>query len=98
MAETATVEREDCIAAATADDPVCKSEKTCLSHGMCLNNPVCRALMSIGHNAGFVQPTPSACKCGFGEHSFGGFICYCPTRWLLQRRQSGSAPKDDAHT
>lgn len=77
------------IGAATADDPVCKSGKRCLSHGMCLENPVCRALVGIGKNAGFVQPTSSACKCGFGEASFGGFICYCPTRWLLERRRTG---------
>lgn len=83
----------DCIRAATADDRVCKSGKTCLTQGMCLDNPMCRAIMNIGKDAGFVAPTDSACKCGFGEASFGSFICYCPTRWLVERRQTGDKRK-----
>ena len=78
----------DCLDSAKADNREgCRSEKTCLSEGRCLDNPVCRAIMNIGHSAGYVEPTPSACRCGFGERSYGGFICYCPTRWLLERRK-----------
>ena len=82
----------DCLESATANNiEGCRSGKSCLSEGSCLDQPVCRAIMSIGRNAGFVEPTPSACKCGFGEASYGGFICYCPTRWLMERRkQDGS--------
>lgn len=84
----------DCLANATANNiEGCKSGKTCLTKGMCLDNPICRAIMSIGKNAGFVEPTSSACQCGYGEGSFGGFICYCPTRWLVERRKPHDAGK-----
>ena len=79
---------KDCLTNATANNiEGCKSAKSCLTKGMCLDNPICRAIMNIGKNAGFVEPTPSACACGYGEASFGGFICYCPTRWLVERRK-----------
>lgn len=77
----------DCLDNAKADNAPCKSAKSCLTEGRCLENPVCKALVSIGKNAGFVAPTTSACRCGFGEAGYGGFICYCPTRWLLERKQ-----------
>ena len=82
-----------CLATASANNEPCKSGKSCMTEGMCLENPVCHAVMSIGKNAGFVEPTQSACQCGFGEASFGGFICYCPTRWLVERRNRSDAGK-----
>lgn len=68
-------------------NPACKSGHSCLTTGMCLDNPMCKAVLGIGRSAGFVQPTPSAGQCGFCEPSFGGHVCFCPTRWALDRRE-----------
>lgn len=63
----------------------CGSDRSCLRHGTCLGEAVCGALSPVGHSAGFVAPTASAARCGYGIASFKGFLCFCPTRWALHR-------------
>lgn len=69
---------------------VCGSERSCLKNGTCLGEAVCRALSPVGRSAGFVAPTASAERCGYGIPSFKGFLCFCPTRWALHRAQAAA--------
>lgn len=64
----------------------CGSERTCISHGTCLGRPMCKAIRAVGTSAGFIVPEPeSSEKCGQCVPSFGGVMCFCPTRWALFR-------------
>lgn len=76
---------------AAAHTEGCGSGRSCLSSGTCLGETVCRALSPVGRSAGFVAPTPSAERCGYGIPSFKGFLCFCPTRWALHRAQDATA-------
>lgn len=69
----------------------CGSDRSCLRHGTCLGETVCRALSPVGRSAGFVEPTASAARCGYGIASFKGFLCFCPTRWALHRAEAAAA-------
>lgn len=69
----------------------CGSGRSCLRNGTCLGEPVCRALSPVGRSAGFVAPTASAERCGYGIPSFKGFLCFCPTRWALHRAENAAA-------
>lgn len=69
---------------------VCGSARSCLKNGTCLGEAVCGALAPVGHSAGFVMPTASAERCGYGIPSFKGFLCFCPTRWALHRAEAAA--------
>ena len=69
----------------------CGSGRSCLKNGTCLGEPVCCALSPVGRGAGFIAPTASAERCGYGIPSFKGFLCFCPTRWALHRAEDATA-------
>lgn len=72
----------------------CGSERSCVSHGTCLGQPVCESLRPIGKTAGFVAPSESAGECGYCLSSFNGFLCFCPTRWALHRADAATTHSD----
>jgi hypothetical protein len=76
---------------AVSKTAACGSAHSCISHGTCLGQPVCKALSAVGNTAGFVAPTDSAAQCGYCLSSFNGFICFCPTRWALHRADAAPA-------
>lgn len=76
---------------AAAHTEGCGSGRSCLRNGTCLGESVCRALSPVGRSAGFVAPTTSAERCGYGIPSFKGFLCFCPTRWALHRAETAAA-------
>jgi hypothetical protein len=49
---------------------------------------VCKALGPLGTTAGFIAPTESADACGYCVPAYRGFVCFCPTRWALFRRDA----------
>lgn len=71
---------------AVAQTLACGSERSCIKQGTCLGRPVCRVVGNIGTAAGYVVPEPESSEnCGYCVSSFGGAMCFCPTRWALHR-------------
>src|SRR5690242_7239750 len=71
---------------AVAQTTNCGSDRSCLKHGTCLGRPICKARGPLGLTAGFIDATESAEECGYCVPAYRGFVCFCPTRWALFRR------------